>query len=275
MANQNNYPSEITTLVNQRPSRINQFDEKLIREGQLTTLFGTDSREKLELWIYNPDGTFAMHANIPIISDELTTSTLVDNTGAYEFLNMQLAKIAKDYGLAVGRYSMVVNFFRDEVGSESSYQLYIDEISDDRTEIKITTADTTPSIQHDIYEFTEPSIPKQQAQGLMDQTFGKALDNTGLPAEVIDINDIRTRLENIISDTLERILYAGADSSLVSLFNIILNRTYSRALDNMSADISNLYIQREDFITYIKAALDTTIYEMKQRGEIDFRFDLI
>ena len=273
MANQNNYPDKITNLVNQRPSRILATDEEFFLTGEKTVVFGTDAREKVEIWLYNPDGTFAAHKNISLFDSSLGLTTILDNTGAYEFLNLNLQQIGNDIGINPGRYGVVANFFRDEVGSEDTYQLYIKEISDDRTELKLAVIRPDETIQKDVFEFVEPSVPPVFAQAVIDQTYGKALE--GDPKDILTLNALKIELQSLIDDILVRINYAGAQDALKVIYDILMERTYKRTLDNMAADIENVYVQKIDLQTYVVNALDFTLHEMKQNNEIDFRFEII
>src|SRR5690348_11801545 len=118
MPNQLNYPEPITSTINQRPSRFSDRDVALMKNSTKQILFGTSDNDLVEIWIYNSDGTIAYHANIGPTDTALTATTIVDQTGAHELLNLDFTQIQNDIDIEPGRYVLVGNFFRNEVGSE-------------------------------------------------------------------------------------------------------------------------------------------------------------
>lgn len=275
MANQSNYPDKINSLIDLRPSRLTSQDFNFLSNGKKSILFGTHPKDKIELWLYNPDGTFSTHANIPLSNDSLGLSTIVDNTGAFEFLDMNLQKIANLIGIEPGRYSLVANFIRDEIGSEETYQLSIQEISDDRTELKVTSTIVNESVQKDICEFITPSVPKVFAQALVDQTFGVASQQTTLPDELLTVDVIVSEIHSLISQFIQRSNYANADVDLQNMLTTVITRTRTEVINNIVKDIDNLQVQQTELIQYVIDSLVKVIYDMKQKNEIDNRFEII
>lgn len=268
MANQLNYPNGLSSTEFQRPSRILQSDIDLIQSGSQEILFGTRLRDNVEVWAYNPDGSFAAHTVIRPDDSELTLATVIDTGGANEILNIDVKTVALNMGLSPGRYAMVFNFFRDEVGSEDSYKLYISDISSDRTEVKLQLLKDIPSSIKDIYEFVVPSVPKLYAQALIDQVFGKSLD--ALPQEKITPDKLLT----VLSDVRNRVIYSDSQHSYDTLVNKLVDRAHTLILEEMAGDIDNFNIQYPELIRYIEDSLDVVITDMIQKGEIDPRFNI-
>lgn len=280
MPNQLNYPDPIITTANQRPERISSVDLKLIRNTQKQILFGTNVNDKVELWVYNADGTFAGHLNVAANDASLSSTTIVDTDGAHELLNIDLNAIAGTIALDPGRYAMVANFFRDEVGSETGYKLYISEISDDRTEMRLLPVASTPEVIHDIYEFLTPSVPREFAQALMAEVLGQSLDTSSETFQT-QVNQfanpdlVKHALTGVIPDTADRIEYASVDTIYTNLIYIILVRIYDRSLDLMATDISNQYVQKIEFLSYISTATAMILTEMTSMKEVDPHFIFI
>lgn len=272
MPNQINYPEKLSSTRFQRPSRIEKADVNLLNSGEQQILFGTSDKDIVEIWVYNPDGTFAGHAIILPSDTALSLTTLIDQSGPQELLNVDLRDVSNRMSLAPGRYSFVLNFFRDEVGSEIGNRLYILEISNDRTELRLTPVQENEIIKTELYEFVTPSVPRRFAQGLIDQTFGKSLDV--LDSEKISNDKIMLALNALHTNTSNQVDYANVKNAYDLMILKLIERAYVKALDYMALDSNNFAIQEVEFMNYIEKAINDVIYDMKQAGEIDLRFSI-
>lgn len=273
MPNQLNYPDPLRGTFYQRPDRFSQADLELMQVGQKQVLFGITERDVVETWVYNPDGTIAGHVNFFPADPALSLVTLVDQTGPYELLNVDLVAAMQQMAIQPGRYAMVVNFFRDEVGSEAGYKLYISDISEDRTELQLYPVQISGDVIRDLYEFVVPSVPKTFANGLVDQFFGKSQD--ALFNERISWERFEGELNAQLNMTREKVAYAQREDSLRTIYEKIVERAYPLALDNMASDVRNLNIQQIELETYIMDAVDEVIRSMVSAGEVDPHFALI
>jgi hypothetical protein len=268
MANQLNFSEELTGF-SQRPSRLTKSDLDLAQAGTKQIVFGTTNRDVVELWMYNPDGSIAGHLNISPMDTAVSLTTLVDNTGPVESLNVDLVAVAQKLALDPGRYSMVMNFFRDEVGSETTYKFYISDISPDRLHVQLTPVMISEAVQKDIYEFIEPSVPRVFSKALLDEIFGKAI--TSVPSNQL-LFSLDSLLETLSGGIHEKLRYANIDTLLEKTIKILLDRTYIVALNNLIADAKNLNVQRVELEEYVFQALSSVLYSMISTGEIDSRF---
>jgi len=268
MPNQLNYPIPLVDNTYQRPSRLTATDLNIIKTQTRQILFGTNDNDVVELWIYNSDGSFAGHLNVGPTDTVLTATSLIDNSGATEILNIDLKEAITRMAIAPGRYVLVGNFFRNEVGSETGYQLYISDISDDRTELQLTPITPTEQTYKDIFEFVTPSVPKQFAKGLIDELFNAAIEAPTSSSLSLE------RFEAEMPDEVGRAQYAGVSELLNIIYQKLVIRSYPLILDLMAQDVFNLNIQRIELETYIGKAYDTVIYNMIQSGEVDPRFVL-
>jgi hypothetical protein len=278
MAKQSNYPNRITNLSEERPSKLLASQERLLVPTKSTVLFGTNPKDHIEMWVYNTDGTYASKAIIPVDNPALKLTTVVDNTGIWEFTNINIADVANKIAmLDVGTYTTTIHFFRNEVGSAEGNKLVLTDISTDRTEIKLKPFDTTEEIKQEILDFVTPSIPKLEAQGLLAQTLGveDVFEETTLEGEVLTIEDLLSSIEQVVRDIGQALVNAGAVESFELLFKTLTTRIYRRTIDNMKRDIQNYQIQRSEFLEYIDIALVDTIREMQQNYEIDPRFEIV
>jgi len=272
MPNQLNYAQPIESTEFQRPNRVTTLDENLLHPVKQQILFGTNDRDVVEIWMYNPDGTFASHLNLGYSDSALSIATIITQNGPTEVVNIDLKDVGNRMQIQPGRYSMVGNFFRDEIGSEKGYKLYISEISPDRTELRLTTIDKTAEAINDIFSFTSPSVPKLYAKGLLDQAFGKAIlaDKT----QQISGDTIVSFLDIRIPGTVNRINAANLQMVYLAMIDKVLTQTYLDALNNMALDVMNREVQYIELEQYVEKAVNGVIYRLTQSGEIDPRFDL-
>jgi hypothetical protein len=273
MPNQANFPDPLNGTLFQRPDRIAKKDIVLLNPDYQQILFGTTANDVVELYIYNPDGSFAGTYIIPVNDTALTLTTLVDNTGTYELLNVDMHEMANRIGVGPGRYAMVLNFFRNEVGSASTYKLYISQISDDRTELQLTPAQVTVQTLKDMYEWVTPSVPRIAANAILDQIFGGSI-NSGSLVDTVTPDKVQAVLETDIPGSTARITYAGAQSAYNALVNTVVSQSLQMALNLLAADSGNFYIQQGDLNGYIVGAIQQTISLLTQQNLIDPRFDV-
>lgn len=273
MANQLNFPDQLLNAPLQRPLRLSAKDLKQIRSQNRQIIFGTTDRDVVELWVYNPNGTFAGHINLGPTDQALTLTTLVDPSGPYELLNLDMTRVTQQIALPPGRYAMVANFFRNEVGSEEGYKLYISAISDDRTEVQLYPVEPTAEVIRDIYEFITPAVPRQFAKGLIDQFFGQSLDT--IEPERVDLNKLNAQVNEQISGTVTRLRNGGLYDLYTKIIDDLLTRTYAQTIQLLAADVRNYNVQQIEIERYIMDAFDIVIKEMQQSGQIPHLMQLI
>lgn len=270
MPNSENFPNYISVPIDQRPSRLNSSDTDIFQISSKQILFGTNDRDVVELWFYNPNGSFAAHITLNVHDEGLGLNTIVDNTGAFEFVNLDMTSILNRVGLEQGRYQMVANFFRSEVGTEIGNKLRIVDISPDRTEIKLQPIQTDDSILSDMYEFTVPSVPKNESQGLISFVFGK----TANTSHSLTVDMILSEMDRLQPDTSARINNTNSKAVYAAMISGMIEQIYSLVLDNIYADKQNLNIQEYDLQTYIRQAVLDVIKRYKESKAVDPKFNI-
>lgn len=272
MANQANFSEPIESQAGNRPFRHKAVDEALIKGGEKTVLFGTTDRDCCEIWIYNLDGTLAAQTRISVTDPVLTLSSVVDNTGAHEFLNIDIDSVAAKLGLSPGRYGMSVYFLRDEVGGLEKYKMFIDEISPSRTELRIKPIEVTDEVKKDVYEFVVPSVPKIYAQAITTQIFGKNLDQ--VPGEEITIPEISVRLKAHIQNTTDRITMANMQREYEDSVKMIETLAYFKVIQKL-IESQDLNVQHTELQTMLFESIDEAVKELEDRNAFDFRFGVV
>lgn len=273
MPNQLNYPAPIETTEFQRPIRITESDAELLGFQKQQILFGTTVRDVVELWIYNPDGTFAGHMNLNYADPAVTVASIIGQNGATEVLNVDMRDVGNRMEIQPGRYAMVLNFLRNEVGSEEGYKLFISEISPSRTELKLIPITFNIQTRQDIFEFLVPSVPRVYAKAILDASFGKAIESP--VSAQLDSQKVAVELNNLEDNTYDRIVQGGMLTIYNNMIAKIKTEAYPLALAALVADATNAQVQAVELEAYVEKAFETVIYGMKQRGEFDPRFSVI
>lgn len=254
--NQINYVEPITSLVEYRPERPSRMDINLASLGTTYGVFGTRTTDHLEMWVYNYDGSFAGHLNIP--PTDVAISYAVVNEVPSLFIDLDVLFVRM--GINPGKYTITLNFFRNEIGSENGYKLFISQISPDRTELQLKLSEITDATRHDVAEFIIPSVPKQRAAEILNEVFAN-LNHTKL----------YSALKNQNSGIMNAIAYADVLTQMTNIFEVIRVRTLPRVVEYMNADTNNFAIQDSDIEEYVKLALQDVIRDINDRRELDAR----
>jgi hypothetical protein len=266
MANQRNFADSVASTLNTRPARLSSRDTDLFQLGVKPVWFGTDPRDMIELWVYDSNGNIVTSLNIPATSNALTLTTVVDITGTYEYVNLDMGQYVRDMVLEQGRYSIVVNFFRTEVGSPDQRVLYVDAISPDRTELRLRLLDTTKSAE--LQEWVVPSVPKLEAKGLVDRTFGK-LDVPGITRGLVE-----SAVQELRSSVGTQVSYADVTTQYQMLIDKLIQDVYPRILNHMALDTTNPSIQDADFDQYVRDSVVEVLTQYQASNMIDARLNV-
>lgn len=270
MPHQVNYPDNLL-IPQARPQRLSDFDARLLILGYKQVLFGQTEDDLVEVYFYDSDNNIDTHINLYAPNDSLTISTLVDPVGnTKQVVNVDLPKIAELTNIIPGRYTMVLNFFRDEVGSERGNHLYITDISSTRTEVKLVPFNETPEIFREMYEFIVPSVTKLYAQALIDEIYGKSLD--ALANESVSFEGLLPTLSKITSGIGARIAYSGTTQNFKNFVEDVITLAHKRTLDILQTGDRN--VQQDELRTYISQAVVSAVLEIKNKGFLDPKIEL-
>lgn len=265
MANQLNYSTPIVSTLNVRPDRLASSDTELVQLGTKPSWFGTSDKDFVEIWVYDTNGVIVNQLTLFVPDAVLQTTTVVDNTGSYEYVTIDMGECIRRMVLDQGRYVIAINFFQCEIGNPAEHTLYIDSISPDRTEIKLKLIDNASS--KDLFEWIVPSVSKLEAKGLMDLVFGKTEDTSSVITS-----------QKINSETDPNIVLRINNIKELNDYNVavdsLLERTYTRALELMAQDTDNRNIQDIDFDRYIKMAAAEYVVEYTNSNIFDPRLKI-
>lgn len=136
-------------------SRLESIDRQLLDIRNFSVTFKDNSRPKLELHVYTPDGIY-------LTGNHNTIFTIEDNNNqrsprlqsrpnfqedtfavAYKHLAIDAVKELETLGINKGQYKLVYNLFDNVLGGFDSQKAFIKEISPSRRELRLQLADYT------------------------------------------------------------------------------------------------------------------------------------
>jgi hypothetical protein len=225
MPRQDNYRSDI--LAKQDPtfitSRVVSFPEELILKEYIPASFGFDSPDNIELHFYSiPNNALLLSTRIDIT--EADVSILKTHVVSYAdgtlkpYIRIDFTELftKKNIVLLPGTYKLVINFFSDMVGSYSDRRLYIQEISDSRTELQLAfqeapTQQVFEKNNYEAYEYVIPKYNSAQLIRILEQIFVKGVDRNDPSVGILydSIVDVSVNNELIPQEAVNRIIRVG------------------------------------------------------------------
>jgi hypothetical protein len=310
MANSKNFPNPIVNVPNSRPRRLSQQDLALVRRTDVGDLpqekevvFGQTARDIIEVYAYDELNNIVGHINIRPENDALRLIAFVpsqqvgigqDKTP--DVLQLDLVRILKQMGpadpmtgipigLPPGRYNLVANVFRDEVGQEAggnNRRLFISEISPSRTELRLVSVENDAQMVSEIHEFVEPSVPRFVAQAIIDETFGVALSSITDGGQGVDVSyaAFKTAVAALDADkateltTAARLQRSRLEPHFQSIYDASLPRIREQVLNELEADIGDLQIQDSELQEFIRKSVTKVLIAMVSTGEVDRRLQI-
>ena len=122
-------------------SRLESVDKQLLDIRNFSVTFKDNSRPKLELHVYTPDGIYLTGNHNTLFTIEDTDTSTQAN--AYKHLAIDTAKELETLGINKGQYRLVYNLFDNVLGGFDSQKAFIKEISPSRRELRIQLADSS------------------------------------------------------------------------------------------------------------------------------------
>lgn len=278
MPNQNNFRSDVTTKTDPRftASRIINIPDTTILNEEVPASFAFDKDDNIEIHFYSIITNQLILSTLVNLNDAIVKSHVVSyDDGTFKnYIRIDFTKlfVDKDLILVPGDYRMVLNFFSNEIGAYNNRKLNIDVISDSRTEVQVSFADTVDdvSLQENLYllkEFVEKGFNKSDAVGTAEKIFKSGVElndsSEGLTAENIEENIETPAANQTIEDTLNRIDAVGLrqifdqqlNNFLLELFKFIREEIVINGDDR---------IQESEFQEVIRSVVTKNIGEMRR-----------
>ena len=266
MANQENYVQQIPGNPQAfSVSRIAESENDTdIIQGRIPGQFGFNSDDNIEMHFYDTANRLVGSVVIPVSTGIISARTILLSDGTKdEKVIIDMTRVQKELGLLVppGTYSVTLNLFSNEIGSYTNPKMIIEEVSPSRTELRLgfTTA-FTQTEQNELFEFTEPSVPRVVAAGLVAGTVGV---DTG---DIVNVNDTaagQIQVQQFIDAVLNELQVRQPE-----LF-FTLSDLEPDAPENLSLTIEYLSSAiYEEFVSLLEVTKNTKQFDRLQESEL-------
>jgi hypothetical protein len=273
MPNQYNFRSDITTNTEPRfiASRIISVPEEGVLLEQLPASFGFDNFDNIELHFYTqPNNALILSTTIDAGDvDVLKSHVIAYEDGTFKnYIRIDFTALfeKKNLLLIPGEYRAVFNFFSDEIGSYNDKKMYVQDISESRTELQLAFFAARDLVerrqnQEDLREFALPAFAKPDAVGVAEKIFrsGVELDdaNEGLLYPNIVENIELPIINQTFNNTIARMRRLGkpVEDNLIENLHEFLLDLYQNIREQIVINGDNR-IQEDEFIEFINAAVE-------------------
>jgi hypothetical protein len=209
MPNQDNFKSDVINDIETRTlaSRIISDETEDILFEYIPASFGYDALDNIELHFYSfPANNLYLSTTIDAKDSDVLKSHIVsfaDDTFK-NYIRIDFTKLfeKKNISLIPGDYRVTMNFFSDEIGSYDDRKLYIDRISDSRTEVQLAYFNTRdPELRleniNELREFVLPSFSRPTAIGVAEKIFRAGVRTTDVSRDEVGLtyNNILQNIE--------------------------------------------------------------------------------
>lgn len=259
MPNQPNYRSSINVLDKTfSPSRIVRFPQDTVLFEVLPAEFGYDAASNIEIHFYSQPANLLQLSLVVEPSDvDILKSHIVtypDGT-LQHYLRIDFTALfdRKVAILLPGEYKVVLNFFTDEIGAYNDRSLFVQQVSDSRTEVQLAffETDDVAVIQNNqnlLAEFVTPSLDKVDAVGAAEKVFYSGVD-TDNPAEGLIYENIQPLIEDSVTriqrltPTSEEIFAAEVNATLLKIFENLKERIIINGDQRIQKDELDVFIR--------------------------------
>lgn len=254
MPNQSNYVEVIPTQAKAfSVSRIAESpNDTEVIIGRQPGEFGFNANDNIEMHFYDNSDRLVGSVVVPVSSGIISSRTIItpDNPKE-EKIVIDMTRVQKELGLLIppGTYSVTLNFFSNEIGSFTDRKLTIQEVSPSRTELRLGFDQFSTTEQNELFEFTQPSVPRVVAEGLVETATG--------------ISD-STQKQRFIDSMNEYLLTVNP-----TLFEDLIDLEPD-AFDNLDLTIDFISgVIYEEFVSLLEATKNTAEFDKLQANELE------
>jgi hypothetical protein len=273
MPNQYNFRTDLTTQTEPRfiASRIISVPEEGVLLEQLPASFGFDNFDNIEIHFYTATTDALIFSTTVDASDvDILKSHVVSyEDGTYKnYIRIDFTALfeKKNLLLIPGEYKAVFNFFSDEIGGYNNKNMYVQDVSESRTEVQLAfyaARDIEERIknQNELREFALPAFAKPDAIGVAEKIFrsGVKLDDPSeglLYPNIVDNIEIPL-INQTLNNTITRLqrLDKSVEDNLVENLHEFLLDLYQNIREEIVINGDNR-TQEDEFIEFINAAVE-------------------
>ncbi len=297
MPNVNNFVTN-TTELNRQYSRytvsrvIENKKDELLKIEVPADFSEALLKNNIEISMYNlADNSLVSSA---VIRNTTNTNGIIsiynlqypDNTFR-KLLVIDFTKLTQVEGISfpIGRYSVTLNFFIDELGSNDNKVLKLTRISPSRTEVELILTDT--NLQKELEGFATPGIPIEYITPTLKQIFNQeGADDVELPMSSVRI-DSSSLYQNFTNGAGEKLVQYNFDDDdedkpgINTVTQTLLDLAYPIAVNTINTNTAisgSTRLTEVELSNYVISAIDEA-YDLILKDEEDnpsmYRFDLI
>jgi len=273
MPNQYNFRSDVTTKTEPRfiASRIINAPEEGILLEQLPASFGFDNFDNIEIHFYTiPNNILTLSTIVDAADVDVLKSHVVSyEDGTYKnYIRIDFTALFKKKNLLLipGEYRAVFNFFSDEIGGYNNKNMYVQDVSESRTEVQLAffaARDIQERIknQNDLREFALPAFAQPDAIGVAEKIFrsGVQLNDAteGLLYPNIVDNIAIPAINQTFNNTIARVRRLGQpiEDNLIENLHEFLLDLYQNIREEIVIN-GDSRIQEDEFIEFINTAVE-------------------
>jgi hypothetical protein len=278
MPNQPNYRSNITNVLDKTfsPSRIVRFPQDTVLLEILPAAFGFDAESTIEIHFYSQPANILQLSLViePSDIDILKSHVVTHPDGTLQhYLRINFTELfeRKTAVLLPGEYKVVMNFFANEIGSYNNRSLFVQQISDSRTEVQLAFFETNDETiiqqnQKHLQEFIEPSFDKLDAVGVAEKVFFSGV-NLEDESEGITFSNLPDTIETApesFGNVIERLTRVSPQLRVQfeEQINTAIQNIYTRVKENI-IEFGDFRIQRNELDIFIQDAVTKEVETLR------------
>lgn len=277
MPNPVNYRSDIGNIIDKTysPSRIVRFPQDTVLFETLPAAYGFDSTSNVEVHFYSlPTNILQLSLIIEPVDVDVLKSHIVSHPDGtlQHYLRIDFTALFEKKAaiLLPGEYNVVLNFFANEIGSYTNQALYIQEISDSRTEVQLAFFETTDLVRIEqnqavLKEFVEPALDKIEAVGVAEKVFFSGLqlnDSTeGITFDSILAN-ITAAPNQTLQNSINRINRLGVEEQFKQQIEFALVKIFENLRERIIIE-GDERLQRAELDAMVLASVQQEVEALK------------
>jgi hypothetical protein len=214
-----------------QPQTFSPVDGDIIPNFEINSLFNPQT-DIIEFFIYDSNNNL-LTSEYNFTGWSLNQESSTTNPGELEVLILDPLNDAINNGYDLGEINLVYNFISNKLGSSNSITYYIDEVSSDRTELRLKSNNTQVDLISSFAEFSSSVLSNNEY-------FDEFYLNFGDNNYIIGINALLESSSSILIKLYESLLpQFGVDSTCYIVTKTAESVAYNIRFDNVISIIDN------------------------------------
>ena len=214
-----------------QPQTFSPVDGNIIPNFEINSLFNPQT-DIIEFFVYDSNNNL-LTSDYNFTGWSLNQESSTTNPGELEVLILDPLNDAINNGYDLGEINLVYNFISNKLGSSNSITYYIDEVSSDRTELRLKSNNTQVDLISSFAEFSSSVLSNNEY-------FDEFYLNFGDNNYIIGINALLESSSSILIKLYESLLpQFGVDSTCYIVTKTAESVAYNIRFDNVISIIDN------------------------------------